>query len=115
MTIVNYEGKIIHCLNCPEKILCRCLEFDTDSYGTYYFCSLECYKKFNDNLDSDLDLEFGEYEGHYFVCELGGHFEEKWKELKKDRDNYKQLFEEFHKEWKELKYPNESPPKDKRS
>ena len=100
--IKNYEGKVIHCLNCPKPIQCRCLAFETDR-GCYYFCSLDCYNKFNAKGEVDFDYEFGEYEGHYFFCELGGHFEEKWKELKKDRDGYKRLYEDFHAKHKKLK------------
>ena len=104
--IKNWEEKVIYCLNCPKPIQCKCLEFDTDR-GSYFFCSLKCYERFNVKQDMDLDLEFGEYGGHYFWCELGGHFEEKWKELLKDRNNYKELYEQFHAEWKALKYPKE--------
>ena len=104
--IKNHNGKTITCLNCPKPIKCTCLEFDTDR-GCHYFCSLKCYEKFNRKHNIDLDLEFGQYEGHYYFCELGGSSEEKWKEIKKDRDTYKKLYEETHTKWKKLKYPKE--------
>lgn len=102
--IKNYQGKTILCLKCGKPIRCRCLELDTDQ-GCYYFCSVECYKEWNDKQDMDWDCEFGEYEGHYYFCELGGHFKEKWKELKKNKDLYEKLYMEFHGKWKALKYP----------
>lgn len=104
--VKNWEGKTITCLNCPKPIQCTCIEFDTDR-GCYYFCSMKCYNEFNTKHEDDFDLEFGQYEGHYYCCELGGHFEEKWKELIKDRNNYEELYEEYHAKWKKLKYSKE--------
>lgn len=87
--IRNHEDKIITCLECDNQIKCTCLEFDSER-GCYYFCSIECYKKLNAKQEMDLDLEFGEYEGHYYFCELGN------QELKRDRDNYKEIYYKFY-------------------
>lgn len=100
----NWEGKTITCLNCKKPVACLCIELDTDN-GCYYFCTLKCYEELNSQQELDWDQEVGEYEGHYFSCELGGNFEKKWHELKKDWDNYRELYSEFHARWKKLKYP----------
>ena len=83
-----------NCFVCGKECPCLCFEISTD-YGCLYFCSMKCYNKSNQKYDWDWD--FGEYEGHYFECRFGGHFEEKWKEVVKSLNIWRKMALEKHK------------------
>lgn len=96
------EKKLPKCIVCKKKCSCTCLEIDADEMGCIWFCSMKCYDKSNKELSWDMD--FGSYKGHYYFCEEGGMFKEKWKEAVKEANMYNELYSEFHKKWKEVKY-----------
>lgn len=98
------ENKKSECFVCCKECPCDCLKVDTD-HGCIHYCSMECYKKSNEEYGWDAD--FGEFDGHYFNCEFGGKFKEKWEKALKEVDLYKKLYFDFHAKWKALKYPDE--------
>lgn len=102
--IINWEDKVINCVHCKKPIQCRCIEFEAEK-GSYYFCSKICSSKFNDKHDAGFDFDFGQYDGHYYGCFLGGHYKEKWRELKRSSDVTMKLYLEFHAKWKALAHP----------
>lgn len=90
----------IKCFECHQICPCKCFEIDTD-YGLIYFCSRNCYN--TNSKKYGWDNEFGNYEGHYANCEYGGHFKEKWLDLRKQENVFEKLYFKTHKDWREQK------------
>jgi hypothetical protein len=88
------------CIQCEKECPCDCFEVDSD-IGCFYFCSKICYDI--SNKTNQWDADFGEYEGHYFTCEFGGKFEEKWKQAVKSLNIYQQQAERYCRELHEAK------------
>lgn len=87
------ERKEVKCFVCKKGCPCKCLEIDTDM-GSICFCSKECYNI--SNKECSWGAEFGDYDGHYSECHLGGHFEEKWKEVVKQLNIWRNMADKKH-------------------